>query len=238
MLGILGGMGPLAGVDLARKIVSCTAAERDDEHIPFVLYSNPQIPDRVEALLNDGVDPFPAMLQGLEFLRLAGADRVAIACNTAHYWYDQLGFSSGMPLFHIVDATIRELNRLDIQASTIGILASDATIQMNLYSSRLSLAGYKCIHPRDQVSVMAAIRLVKAGELNTARTILDDSLSDLISRGCKRILMACTEIPLALAASDFAECILSDPTIALARECIQWHRQFKMEDSARPITKL
>src|SRR5688572_3963986 len=104
ILGVLGGMGPLATVDLLQKLIEETPATRDQDHVPFVAYSVPQIPDRPSAILSGAESPLPHMLAGIATLKNAGAGTVAIACNTAHYWYDDLVQQGGLPILHIADA--------------------------------------------------------------------------------------------------------------------------------------
>ncbi|MDB5821420.1 MAG: aspartate racemase [Herminiimonas sp.] len=113
LIGILGGMGPLATVDLLRKIIEQTPVQRDQDHVPVVVWSVPQVPDRQQALRGDGASPLPAMLEGIAALNRAGVTRIAIACNTAHYWFDQLRAASAAPIFHIADVTLDALYALD-----------------------------------------------------------------------------------------------------------------------------
>src|SRR5690606_28553292 len=101
LLGVLGGMGPLATVDFLSKLIEETAAGRDDDHVPVVVYSVPQIPSRPAAIVSGGPSPLPAMLDGVRTLKGAGATVLAIACNTAHYWYDDLAAAAGIPIVHI-----------------------------------------------------------------------------------------------------------------------------------------
>src|SRR5688572_33509583 len=96
LLGVLGGMGPLATVDFLAKLIEETGAERDEDHVPVVVYSVPQIPSRPAAILHGGASPLPAMLEGVRTLERAGATAIAIACNTAHYWHDALA-AQGVP---------------------------------------------------------------------------------------------------------------------------------------------
>src|SRR4051812_14632246 len=102
VLGVLGGMGPLATVDFLKKLIEETPATRDQDHVPVVVYSVPQIPDRPGAILEATESPLPAMLEGVRVLKGAGAAALAIACNTAHYWYDELS-AEGVPVVHIAD---------------------------------------------------------------------------------------------------------------------------------------
>ena len=117
LLGVLGGMGPLAGIDFLAKLIAATPADRDQDHVPVILYSVPQISCRVEAVLGSGPSPLPAMAAGLDVLAGAGAEAVAIACNTAHHWYDDLARTSRVPILHIADAActgIAEIGRAHV----------------------------------------------------------------------------------------------------------------------------
>src|SRR6186713_3023570 len=100
VLGVLGGMGPLATVDFLKKLIEETPASRDQEHVPVIAYSVPQIPDRPSAIIGQGESPLPQMLEGIHTLKRADAKAVAIACNTAHFWYDDLVRQGGLPILH------------------------------------------------------------------------------------------------------------------------------------------
>ena len=123
-LGVLGGMGPLATVDFLKKLIEETPATRDQDHIPAIAYSVPQIPDRPPAIVGNGDSPFPHMLAGIHTLRHAGATTIAIACNTAHFWYDDLLQQGGVPILHIADAACADFAALEIQR--VGLPASHA----------------------------------------------------------------------------------------------------------------
>src|SRR3954471_9827880 len=108
LLGVLGGMGPLATVDFLAKLIEETPAKGDPDHVPVIVYSVPQIPDRPGAILENTESPLPAMLEGVRHLKRGGATLIAIACNTAHFWYDALS-AEGVPIAHIADATCDDL---------------------------------------------------------------------------------------------------------------------------------
>ena len=118
VLGVLGGMGPLATVDFLQKLIEETPATRDQEHVPVVAYSVPQMPERPPAIVGNGESPLPHMLEGVLTLKRAGAKAVAIACNTAHFWYDDLVRDGGLPILHIADAACASLG----DARRVGLL--------------------------------------------------------------------------------------------------------------------
>ncbi|MDN4999686.1 aspartate/glutamate racemase family protein [Bradyrhizobium sp. GCM10027634] len=223
MLGILGGMGPMATVDFMGKIVRNTPASCDQDHIQMVVCSATDVPDRTAAILGQGPDPLPAMLNALRRLELSGATRIAIPCNTAHHWHGALQGETPVPIIHIVDAVADALPRQQT-SPTIGLLATDGTVRAGIYQQRLTERGYTCVVPdaKAQAEVMRAIRLVKAGHTDEAAGILGREAEALAARGCSHIAMACTEIPLALAAldSDIGAALL-DPTDLLAQACVR-----------------
>jgi aspartate racemase len=128
LIGVLGGMGPLATVDFLHKVVVSTPAARDQDHVPMLIWNVPQIPDRQKSLAGTGESPLPAMLQGIERLNEGGATRIVIACNTAHLWSDALAKASLAPLIHIVDAAIAAIERQDRPIGPIGIVATHGTL--------------------------------------------------------------------------------------------------------------
>ncbi|MBR0724881.1 aspartate/glutamate racemase family protein [Bradyrhizobium manausense] len=223
MLGILGGMGPMATVDFMGKVIRNTPASCDQDHIQMVVCSATDVPDRTAAILGQGSDPFPAMLNALRRLELSGATRFAIPCNTAHHWHGALQAKTSVPIIHIVDAVADALAEQRMSPA-IGLLATDGTVRAGIYQQRLAERGYACVVPdaKAQAEVMRAIRLVKAGCTDEAAVILGREAEALAARGCSHIAMACTEIPLALAALDRdVSAALLDPTDILAQACVR-----------------
>ena len=96
-LGVLGGMGPLASAHFMVRLTLLTPAERDQDHIPTILWSDPRVPDRTRGKLAGGDDPLPWLLRGIRGLRQAGVEAIAIPCNTAHGWYDEMAEEAGCP---------------------------------------------------------------------------------------------------------------------------------------------
>jgi len=219
MLGILGGMGPSATIDLMGKIVALTDAKQDQDHIPMVVASVPQIPDRTEAILNAGEDPLPAMLRCIDMLERAGASMIAIPCNTAHFWYPQIAKFARVPVLNIVDACAEELRQRFNSSSRLGLLATQGTIAARVYQERLR--AFQIVLPLDQDRVTRGISAVKMGDVEAARLLLEEAAEKLFRAECDAVIMACTEIPLALA--ERAKKMPSkyiDPTKALAKLCV------------------
>jgi len=224
MLGVLGGMGPMATVDFMGKVIRNTPASCDQDHIEMVVCSATGVPDRTAAILDHGHDPFPAMLDALRRLERSGATCIAIPCNTAHYWHGALQAETAVPILHIVDAAADTLAQRGIEGATVGLLATDGTVHAGVYQRQLAERGYSCVTPEAeaQADIMRAIRLVKAGNIAEAVAILGREAAALVDRGCAQIAMACTEIPVALSDVETdLRAYLLDPTDALARACVE-----------------
>jgi aspartate racemase len=229
ILGVLGGMGPLASAQFMLRLTLLTPATRDQEHVPTVLWSDPRVPDRTSGKLAGGADPLPWLLRGIEGLRRAGCGAIAIPCNTAHGWFAPMQAAAGMPILHIVDAAADDLRRLGITGGTIGLMGTQATLAMRLYQERLAGHGWECLVPtQDQMErlVTPAIALVKANRVAEAYAPLAAVANDLATRGAAAVVLGCTEIPLGIQAGP-AEALLApvvDTIDALARAAIAWAR--------------
>lgn len=228
LLGVLGGMGPLATADFLAKLVAETPVARDQDHIPYVAWGVPQIPERPAAILGGGESPLPYMLRGIAKLKQAGAQAVAIACNTAHYWYDDLVREGGLPILHIADAVCDLLAERGITTGTVGLIGTDGTIKAGFFQSRFAARGLDCITSnradQDQL-VLPAIACVKANDLDQAHRLAVQAVENLRTAGARAVVLACTETPLAVEhAPSPAAAYCIDATRALARACVAWHR--------------
>ncbi len=225
MLGVLGGMGPLATVDFLEKLIRQTPASRDQEHMPFVAACLPQIPDRSDAILHGTATPFPALVDGVRRLLAAGATFIAIPCNTAHAWYPQLATCTAVPILHIADAAIDALRARGIVDGRVGLLATTGTIQAGIYQDRLRRSGLECRLPARQDAVMDSIRQVKAGNLTRAAQFLRGPIADLIEGGCSAIVLACSELPIIADRLRELETHGLDASAALARAALRHARR-------------
>ena len=229
VLGVLGGMGPLASSQFMTRLTLLTPAERDQDHIPAVLWSDPRIPDRGAALIGQGPDPLPWLLRGIDGLKAAGCGAIVIPCNTAHGWYDPLAQAAGIPILHIVDAAATGLRRIGVPRGCIGLMGTAATLAMKLYQNRLAASGWDIIVPEaaqmDRL-VMPSIAAVKANRVAEAFIPLAEVVNSLASRGATAVVLGCTEIPIAIQAGP-AEALrvpVVDTIDALARAAIGWAR--------------
>jgi aspartate racemase len=225
VLGVLGGMGPLAGATFMQRLTLLTPAARDQDHIPAILWSDPRVPDRTAARLAGGEDPLPWLMRGIRGLEAAGAGAVAIPCNTAHGWFDAMQGATRLPILHIVEAAADDLLRLGVGAGRIGVLATKGTLAMRLYQERLEGRGYDCLAPdeaeMDRI-VMPAIDLVKANRVAESYAPLAEAARRLVARGAKAVVLGCTEVPLGISAGPALPFPVADTIDALARAVIAW----------------
>ncbi|CAM3621428.1 aspartate/glutamate racemase family protein [Parendozoicomonas haliclonae] len=224
MLGILGGMGPLATIDFMQKVVLGSQVGCDQEHIPILVHNVPQIPDRTRFILSGGEDPFPAMLDGLRRLEASGASCVVIPCNTAHYWFERLQAETSMIMISILDCVLEEVALRGLHK--VGIMATSATVSAGMYQKRLEQQGCEAIIPDElnQERMMAAIYAVKAGRMAEGTEMMEAIFASLQEQGAEAVVLGCTEIPVGLArlALEQPELCL-DATALLANACVYWY---------------
>jgi aspartate racemase len=229
VLGVLGGMGPLASAQFMLRLTLLTPASRDQEHIPAILWSDPRVPDRGRSKLEGGEDPLPWLLRGIAGLRRAGCGAIVIPCNTAHGWYDDMARAAEVPMPHIVDAAAADLRRIGVPQGRIGVMGTQTTLNMRLYQDRLGATGWDCVLPdQGQMDrlVTPAIAMVKANRVADAFEPLAEVVNDLAARGAVAVVLGCTEIPLGILAgpADALKIPVVDTIDALARAAIGWAR--------------
>lgn len=229
MLGVLGGMGPLASAQFMLRLTLLTPAERDQDHVPAVLWSDPRVPDRAAAWSGTGPDALPVLVRGLRGLAAAGCGAVAVPCNTAHGWIDGMRAATDLPILHIVEAAASDLRRQAVPKGRVAVVGTAATLAMRLYQDRLAAAGWPCTEPTDEEMarlVLPAIAAVKANRVSDAYAPLAEAVRALRTRGAQAVVLGCTEIPLGLQAGPHGELgvPLVDTIDALARASIAWAR--------------
>ncbi len=229
LIGVLGGMGPLATLDFLHKLLAATPAGSDQEHVPTVVWNVPQIPDRQKALAGTGESPLPAMLEGIARLNAAGATRIVIPCNTAHLWFAELAAASRAPLIHIVDATLAGLTAASDPAGPVGLVATRGALDAGLYQSRFAATGISClVNSDDELNDLftPGCYAIKENRLRLGGELLEEAAGRLLARGASRLVLACTEVPVGLAHIGSGLLALSiDPTQALAEACVAYWQE-------------
>jgi aspartate racemase len=197
-VGIIGGMGPEATVDLMQRVIQATPAQDDQDHLRMLVDNNPKVPSRIKALLEgSGEDPAPVLVRMARDLERWGADFLAIPCNTAHHFHPTIQAAVGIPVLNMIELTAERiwLDAPDIRK--VGLLASTAVIRTDLYRKSLACKGVEVVHPGDasQDQVLAAIRAIKAQTFSSASLdALNRAVEDLIARKAGVVLIACTEL--------------------------------------------
>lgn len=231
-VGMIGGLGPAATVDLYDKIVRASPAKKDQEHIKLVVEQNPQIPDRTAALLEGGADPTLALYDCAHRLQEDGCDALIIPCNTAHAFAPFMARHLTVPFINMQQATVDEIVEKLGDKARVGLMATTGTVRTRIYAQKFEAAGVPMFVPDDehQKRVMAAIYGPKGAKAGFTDGECHD---DLVSAAeylvktydCNVLILGCTELPLILDEGDF-DCagktvFIIDPTSALARKVVK-----------------
>jgi len=223
IIGILGGMGPEATIDLFYKIIKFTPAEKDQDHLRIIIDNNPKIPDRTAAILGKGEDPLPALQESARSLEKAGADFIIIPCNTAHYFLSSIQKSVKIPALNMIEEAAKETQQRIFPIQKVGLLASIGIYKTEIYHQHFRKFNIEVISPeeKDKEEVMKVIYAVKAGNLsNEVKGNILKIAQKLIDKGAEAIIAGCTEIPLILKEGDVSVPII-DPTQVLAKAAVQ-----------------
>ncbi len=246
LIGIVGGMGPSAGIDIASKIVDQTIASKDQEHLPKILYSEPSvIGDRTEYILGKiKVNPAYNIAGILLKLESAGATIACLACNSAHapQIFDVIAEElskkrSSIKLLHIIDEVGKFIKALYPEISKVGILGTSGTYKTNQYS-RIKQFGLEAVNvtPAEQEKVHNSIYHPEYGikslggvVSDRSRTILEDAALSLKKKGAGAVVLGCTELPLAFREKSYKGMHLIDASLVLARALVHAHSPEKLK---------
>ncbi|BCM17523.1 aspartate/glutamate racemase family protein [Mesorhizobium sp. J8] len=222
-LGIIGGLGPLASADFYFKLTRMTEALRDNEHVPAVVLSVPQLPDRTEAILAGHDGPLAPLQAAVSTLNALGVTFIAMPCNTAHHWYGRLAANSRAEIIHIGDAAVTEIRR-SLGHGRIVNLATRGTLVSGFYQNRISAAGFELCLPvgsEFQERIDNAIALVKAGSIADAAIETECALHLARLAGADAALLGCTDLSVVAASLNITKrLIVIDSNTALARACL------------------
>jgi len=221
IVGILGGMGPEATVDLMQRIIRLTPALDDIDHIRCVVDNNPKVPSRIKAIIEgDGEDPGPCMADMARRLESWGADFLAIACNTAHYYYEAVSNAVKIPVIHLIDLVVSHVRKTHPDAVKIGMLASPAVRMTGLYEKRCHAVGIEVVYPDPvfQDRLFNVIKAVKTGDTSAELVqTYNEICENLNSSGVDAVIIACTELSIISSNLPFKTI---DSAEVLAREII------------------
>ncbi len=248
MIGILGGMGTQAGLDFCNKLAVLNRGKIDQDYPLFLLYNKSNIPGRPESI---GIQTsrltnrfsnsknkkkyrlvLDSLLKGCRLLKKDKCKFIVIPCNTAHYWYDDLKKKIKLPIINMPREVYIHTKRTCKKNSPIGLLATEGTIITGVYNKFFD-TNYKLIHPNKLIqknSVNQAIKLVKMGNVKAAAKKIKPAINFLIEKKCKKIILGCTELPIAIFAfKSFDKIkkskIFLDPNLILANAAMKKYRK-------------
>lgn len=195
VVGIIGGMGPEATVELMRRVTAGTRAEDDADHIHLLIESNPRIPSRIAHLIEGtGRDPLPEILRVARNLQSAGADALAMPCNTAHHYAQEIQAAVSIPLLHMVKLSVARIAAAHPQAR-VALLGSTAVHRVGVYEREFTDRGLELVLPRRQDDLMALIRGVKRGDTGARAERQLAAIGSELEPDCIA-LIACSELSL------------------------------------------
>lgn len=231
-VGMIGGLGPAATVDLYDKIVKATPAKTDQEHFKLVVEQNPQIPDRTKCLLEGGENPTLAIYNCAMRLQEDDCDCIIVPCNTAHAFVALIEPYVDIPFINMQQVTMQEIKDKFGDKAVIGLMATTGTVRSGLYGEKAKAMGMPMYTPDDehQQRVMAAIYGPQGAKAGYTDGICHDDLCSAAeylvkTYGCNVLILGCTELPLILkegyATIAGKEVFIIDPTSALARRVVK-----------------
>ena len=230
MIGILGGMGTQAGLDFCNKLAKLNRGKLDQKYPMFILYNKSNIPERPKNLKKYN-NVLNALVDGCKMLQRNKCKFIVMPCNTAHFWYNDVQKKVNIPILSIPKEVYKNTKKSTSKNSKIGLLATEATLNNNIYH-KFFLNDYALISPNKNLqknSVNKAITLVKKGRVKEAEKILRPAVNQLIKKKCKRIILGCTELPIAIFAyKSFKKAIKSkifiDPNLLVAEVCMKKYK--------------
>ena len=224
VIGILGGMGPLATVELLRRVVEATPAQDDCDHVHMIVDNNPHVPSRIAALVEGGgASPEAELARMACRLRDSGCDLLAIPCNTAHLYVQAIQEASGLEVLDMVALSMAHLSRLHPAPRRVGILGSKAVERTGLFARACENAGMQAVFPAAG-QADALMHLIKGVKRNESRRELRRRFAELLDSftprrggGADVLLLACSELSILYTARKGTE----DSLAVLAAEILR-----------------
>ena len=244
MIGILGGMGTQAGLDFCNKLAILYRGKIDQDYPLFLLYNKSNIPGRPESIgiqtgnLSKKIDSkknkrkylsvLKSLIDGCNVLKKSNCKFIVIPCNTAHYWYDDLKKKIKLPIINMPKEVFVHTKKKCKKNSIIGLLGTEGTLKTGVYNKFFD-QNFNLIFPSKVIqnkSVNKAIKLVKMGKVKSANKVIKPAIDYLIKKNCKKIILGCTELPIAIFAFKSFKTIRSskiflDPNLILANAAMK-----------------
>ena len=247
MIGILGGMGTRAGLDFCNKLAILNRGKIDQEYPLFILYNKANIPGRPESIgihtrnltknLNVKKNKIKyqlvlkSLVKGCKLLKKSKCKFLVIPCNTAHYWYDDLKKKINLPIINMPKEVYKHTIKRCKKNSSIGLLATEGTLKTGIYNNFFD-KNFNLVFPESKIqknSVNRAIKFVKMGDVKAASKIIKPAINYLINKKCKKIILGCTELPIAIFAFKSFDKIKTskiflDPNLILAHAAMKKYK--------------
>lgn len=231
MIGILGGMGTQAGLDFCNKLALINRGKTDQNYPLFILYNKSNIPKRPENI-KKYYNVLKSLIKGCLLLQKNNCKFIVMPCNTAHYWYDDLQKKINIPILSMPKEVYLHTTQNCKKNSKIGILCTEATLKTQVYNKYFD-KNYKLVSPGkplQKLNVNKAIKYVKMGKIKLAEKAIKPAVNELIKMKCKKIILGCTELPIAIFAyKSFKKIkeskVFIDPNLLLANVSMKKYRK-------------
>ena len=233
MIGILGGMGTQAGLDFCDKLAKLNRGKLDQKYPMFVLYNKSNTPRRAENL-KQYKNVLKELIAGCQMLEKNKCKFIVMPCNTAHYWHEDIQKKISVPFLSMPKEVYLNTKKKFKKNSTIGLLCTEATLDTKIYHKYFE-KNYNLISPSERLqksSVNTAIKYVKKGKVKDAEKALRPAVKFLMKKKCKKIILGCTELPIAIFAyKSFKKAkdskLFIDPNLLLAQVCMKKYKSLK-----------
>ncbi len=233
MIGILGGMGTQAGLDFCNKLAKINRGKLDQQYPLFVLYNKSDTPKRPENL-KKYFNVLNALVKGCKMLQKNKCKFIVMPCNTAHYWYDDLQKKINIPIVSMPKEVFLDAKKTCKKNSKIGLLSTEATLKTKVYHKYFD-KDFQLVSPINflqKSSVNKSIKYVKMGKIKEAEKAIRPAVNYLMKIKCKKIILGCTELPIAIFAfKSFKKIkqskIFIDPNLLLANVSMKKYKNLK-----------
>lgn len=222
VVGILGGVGPWATLEMFRRFLEAVPAERDQDYPHLIIDCNSKIPDRQKSVLEGGQSSVPALQETARALERAGADFIVIGSNGTHCYYDQIQEAVRIPVLNMIEETAKILRTRYHELKRFGLLAATYTGASGLYQKYMKSAGQEVLVPKDELQeeVMKAIYKVKKGDFRESKRKLMGVSNHLVSKGAEAIICGCTEVSIVIKKGDL-EVPVIDPMQIIVDKAVE-----------------
>ena len=233
MIGILGGMGTQAGLDFCNKLAKINRGKLDQQYPLFVLYNKSDTPKRPENL-KKYFNVLNALVKGCKMLQKNKCKFIVMPCNTAHYWYDDIQKKINIPILSMPKEVFLNTKKTCKKKSKIGLLSTEATLATKVYHKYFD-KDFQLVSPINSLqrsSVNKSIKYVKMGKIKEAEKAIRPAVNYLMKIKCKKIILGCTELPIAIFAfKSFKKIkqskIFIDPNLLLANVSMKKYKNLK-----------